>query len=835
MNIRSILFFIALASSMPCFSYEKNQLFIGFESNEKFSSWYSKGQYHLNRFNTDRLIKKSGKNSFAIDVCMQKDSDKAYFQIPISIPFRNNDVLTFSADVLFNNYKGNIQLGVGVNIRAPDFKTSGVHIVDYITQSTTGWNTNGWIKVKSNISNGRDAVLKRIIKGKYGGIQSSQVNTTANKIGVMFYSKKGGGCAKLNIDNLTFIKAPKKTDLQAQNSITFKDYIKSHKEKTSKLLSSLNSNLISLKAVNDFQNKRIIQHGSILEKKLKNKLSYGKYLNGMEWDKLIATLEDTAYALKMHTLTKQKQLALFEGSKTNPEKIVSTTYPIKTPLLDKLNISISQGEKKSTSLILRAFKDFDSISISTSDLRSDNNDVITSDSIDIKLIKEWYQSNVSTSKTLLSELLVYDDHLLIIDKAKQTNKLRGINDKTFDLKYFDMESRQNNIPSNFIVSDAARLQPFAMPSYSNRQLWIAFKVTGNKPSGSYFGNLLIQADKSKFRIPITLTVLPIKLEKPILDYTIYYRGRLHNKPPVLTSENKTPKQYYEEMKDIIDHGFETATLHYDPDISLMYQALRIRNRAGMGCKDLFILNSSTGKPSTDVEIRILQKKILSWKRMADKNSCKNLYAYGIDEAKNHTLKKQRLGWKAVHQVGGKIYAACYRGAVDIVGDLLDIAILSGKHKPEETSKWHSMGKKVYLYGFPQAGQENPEIYRKNYGFLLWKNGYDGAMPYAYQGAYNNNIWNDFDNQFRKELTFTYPTTNSVISTLQWEGISEGINDVRYLSTLIKLIEESPNSRASNISRQWLNNFDSRLSSEDIRNKIIELILSFPDTNRALHD
>ncbi len=76
-----------------------------------------------------------------------------------------------------------------------------------------------------------------------------------------------------------------------------------------------------------------------------------------------------------------------------------------------------------------------------------------------------------------------------------------------------------------------------------------------------------------------------------------------------------------------------------------------------------------------------------------------------------------------------------QNAVDIVGDLLDVAIFADSLNTTQAAKWHSYGKKIFSYANPQVGVENPEIYRKNYGFALWNAGYDGAMDYAYQHRY----------------------------------------------------------------------------------------------------
>lgn len=38
---------------------------------------------------------------------------------------------------------------------------------------------------------------------------------------------------------------------------------------------------------------------------------------------------------------------------------------------------------------------------------------------------------------------------------------------------------------------------------------------------------------------------------------------------------------------------------------------------------------------------------------------------------------------------------------------------------------------------------------------------------------------------------TYPTVNGVVDTIQWEGFREAVDDVRYVSTLVRLIKDAP--------------------------------------------
>jgi hypothetical protein len=111
--------------------------------------------------------------------------------------------------------------------------------------------------------------------------------------------------------------------------------------------------------------------------------------------------------------------------------------------------------------------------------------------------------------------------------------------------------------------------------------------------------------------------------------------------------------------------------------------------------------------------------------------------------------------------------------------------LNGPPKPDVVSRWHRKGKRVFNYGNPQSGIEDPVIYRKNYGLGLWCAGYDGAMVFAYQHSFGH-IWNDFDHPEWRDHVFAFPTTSGIVDTVPWEGFREGVDDMRYLSTLLEM-------------------------------------------------
>jgi hypothetical protein len=123
-----------------------------------------------------------------------------------------------------------------------------------------------------------------------------------------------------------------------------------------------------------------------------------------------------------------------------------------------------------------------------------------------------------------------------------------------------------------------------------------------------------------------------------------------------------------------------------------------------------------------------------------------------------------------------------------MGDILDYPVVAGSLKPRLAGKVHANGFKIFSYANPQAGVEIPEVYRRNYGIALWKAGYDGAINYCYCTIDPERSWNDFDEDHYRDHNFAYPAVNTPIDTTQFEGWREGVDDLRYLATLQKMVE-----------------------------------------------
>ena len=465
-----------------------------------------------------------------------------------------------------------------------------------------------------------------------------------------------------------------------------------------------------------------------------------------------------------------------------------------------IELRATPGEYEPASFVLTAKQyDVPSIRIESSDLISDS-DRIVSDAVDIRLVKVWYQAGTAwydikrstDARRLVPELLVKDDNLIRVDKQNRTNLIRL--STTTGAEYVDVQHQSDDkrklllSADQFPILDAATLQPFTLSSGANKQVWITAHVPDDAKAGTYLGTITLSSEGTVIAtVPLRLEVLPFHLSEPVLEYSIYYRGILTDAASTLSSENKTEAQMCIEFKNMIEHGIRNPTVYqYSSDPRALARVLDLRKKCGFSSANLYYLGFFIDPKEYGSRPGVLQKRLLDITATANANGFSQTYFYGVDEAVGSELVRQRDAWDFVHHQGGKVYVAGKTGTSDVVGGHLDMLVAAGVPVRSEATRYHAVGGRIFSYANPQVGVENPLIYRRNYGILLWQQDYDGAMPYAYQHS-EGSPWNDFDGRYRDHM-FTYPTIDGVIDTLAWEGFREGVDDMRYLATLVSRLE-----------------------------------------------
>jgi hypothetical protein len=337
----------------------------------------------------------------------------------------------------------------------------------------------------------------------------------------------------------------------------------------------------------------------------------------------------------------------------------------------------------------------------------------------------------------------------------------------------------------------------------SREFWVTVHVPDNAAPGTYDGTLSFASQGGTATLPLRLTVHPFALEQPALTYSIYYRGTLSaDGQPTISSEGKSEAQYRAEIADMKAHGV-LYPANYQARGDKLQRALEIRRECGMPTGAFYNLGYCVG-PQTEAQLPDLRAQVSWWIETLKPYGYTTVYFYGIDEATGEALARQRAAWKATQECGGKTFVACYKATFEAMGALLNTAVLAGAPDPEEAKKYHAVGSQAFCYANPQVGVEDPAVYRRNFGLVLWKAGFDGAMDYAYQHGFNH-VWNDFDDKTYRDHNFTYPTLTGVVPTLAWEGFREGVDDVRYVTTLEKAIRGAPAARRqeADAAKAWL--------------------------------
>jgi len=222
------------------------------------------------------------------------------------------------------------------------------------------------------------------------------------------------------------------------------------------------------------------------------------------------------------------------------------------------------------------------------------------------------------------------------------------------------------------------------------------------------------------------------------------------------------------------------------------------------------------------------RKIVTWVKA---RGYSDVYFMGIDEASGARLRGERDTFASIREGGGKIWVACYKGFFGIVGDLLDLPILShpGALIVDQHQQWHvsprdyllhrqrmvtynprllmtpemqkmikgvhKNGFKIFTYADPQAHHPEPELHRRHRGLGLWKTGLDGTMTWAYTNIFLPSV--RLDDPKVKDGGVNIDTTGFVVrgpegvfDTLSWEAYREGYDDARYLATLQEAIAKA---------------------------------------------
>lgn len=506
-------------------------------------------------------------------------------------------------------------------------------------------------------------------------------------------------------------------------------------------------------------------------------------------------------------------------------KRTPTTYPEDGILGGPVQVIAAQEEFEPASVVFFGLTDAKAIELKVSDLKGKNG-TIPASAVDIRVVKVWYQTGTgwhsyfadTQGRTLVPELLLHDENLIKVDKKTQDNYLRVDYPKPRGSEYVWISNPpQIEIPFNhFIepVGDAPTLQPFSLTKGEFKQIWITFKAP-KSAEGLYKGAISVTVDgQPQGEIPLETRVLPFSLPDPKTNYDLnreYYTS-IYNDIKLEAYIRRSGgdregvlKRLVNEYENLRKHNVLYPMLpdQFAPgDEKLLTEQLEIYKKAGLRTDAIF--GAITSSPnylwmtSPDVQGKsvaeippsydVLRKIDNVYDSVTKSLGHHNIYSFGWDEAAMRLLVAERGPWKYLHDKGIKTYATGKSSHLLYGGYNEDFVNYGGAFSKDDAEAWHAMGARITSYANPHTGPENPDFARRAHGFELYRSNADGMNNYMLDGS----PWNDFAGEEYNFRAFNmiYPGREHPIDTLQWEGMREGIDDVRYATLLKQLANKA---------------------------------------------
>ncbi len=513
---------------------------------------------------------------------------------------------------------------------------------------------------------------------------------------------------------------------------------------------------------------------------------------------------------------------VFSGEPILPQSTVDEKL-----ISSKISVTAALGEYEPATFVLRGTKDFPQTTFVITDFKDGKGNTIAAKNADLKIVKCWYQGpaawrNEAPGKApaiMVPELLLNDDALVKVDETKELNFLRYGKGK--DAHYVNVSDTATN--NNFWqktmtiadhpVYDAKTLQPIDLKAARNQQFHLTFYIPEKSVPGTYTGTIYAKSSGREIaRFDISIEVLPFTLPEPRTNYdldktyftSIYYNSNLiEDDRAGITHYYRNEEQLKAEFANLIAHGvmyptcFQLNSPEKDTALSIMAmkRMLELRKKAGFPNKPIHMISNpginlkdlSTSPRDLD---RLTRKATFYLDLIESILGHRDVYFYGLDEAKGDKLKAGIPYFQAIAKAGAKTFNSGYRaetlppGNFAVVGDVLDLLICCAESTPEEAAKWHSKGKLIWSYAYPQSANENPLPFRRNFGYVIYNCNYDGVATFCYYMGFGH-PWNDFDSTIQRDMNFVYPTADGVVDTVAFEGVREGFDDVRYV-TLMRL-------------------------------------------------
>ncbi len=500
-----------------------------------------------------------------------------------------------------------------------------------------------------------------------------------------------------------------------------------------------------------------------------------------------------------------------------------------------MKIMAARGEYEPASFLVETDELLKQVMVTVSPLQGAAGTLPT-EAVDVRVVQPYFR-RITDLPTTLPWILLHDPELLVIEErtVPTTDKYWG------QLGY----TRRNRLTREAV--DTKELQPADIEQ--RRQFWITVHMPDGAAAGTYTANVRITANNAPAtELKLEVTVPDFELLLPMFEYSIYWPVHLKQFgwPTAIPYGAVSEEQYLAEARNMVAHGCTNPNLCWvhlkgeegkeDPRFDVFERVLTLCEQAGMKRgRPLYVMfNDHASEPTprelTREEMKVRTERVRKVVDWATRRGYPEVYWAAGDEFSGERLRLQRDSMQAIHDGGGKVFVACFKGYYELVGDLLDRPVFyhSGNNlwdqsaeagmspiyfltHPEEMAEplspkvlmdpetrkvikgVHDNGYRIFTYMDPIAGMPLPEVHRRNKGLGIWKVGTDGTMPWAYTHIENNNAEDKYPiaNQHANgTMSAVFRAKGEIWDTLSWEAYREGVDDARYLTTLMDALKRA---------------------------------------------
>jgi len=314
-----------------------------------------------------------------------------------------------------------------------------------------------------------------------------------------------------------------------------------------------------------------------------------------------------------------------------------------------------------------------------------------------------------------------------------------------------------------------------------KTFWLTVKTPPDQPPGDYRGTATFTCDASELQVPLWFKVLPI--QRASLDDLVM--GMYWSFTVSAKRNLETARQQFADMRE---HGCNSLTLD-EPvgvaqtedgevfDFSTLDQLLRLYREMGFTAPiPYYGIRAGT-------ERGLYRRLVAALVEEGRKRGWPELLFYPVDEPGNSpaALDLAEELCRLIKAVpGARTYITLNGRGVDAarLDPWLDVRCYQHlSYNPDEARKTKEAGDLLWFYTGPPS---SILITRLNEG-LWWYRSEMTAHFYWHYCWPVGDPWDDFDGA--GDYCAAYPGDHGPIATLGWEGVREGLDDLRYFRTL----------------------------------------------------